>query len=137
MHTPVQSHHIHHGRTCRLPRPFPYGSFNPGGRSTALFSILHLTSPKHGLANALQSVRDSQPAPEYKRSPCASSGLGEKERSHGVIGIPEGQQVYRTDRHCKNTHTKILHCFKCKKHLLLSDASKLHCSHIERLLARN
>lgn len=31
---------------------------------------------------------------------------------------------------------EIFNCFKCKRHFLLSDASKLHCSHIERLLAR-
>lgn len=62
MHIPG---HIH-----RLPRPFPTDSFNPGGRFTASFCIPHLTSPKHDLATVLQSVRDSQPIPEYKRSPC-------------------------------------------------------------------
>lgn len=62
MHTPDPTH--------RLPRPFPSGSVNPGHKSTASFCILHLTSPKHDMATAFQSVRGSQPAPEYKRSPC-------------------------------------------------------------------
>lgn len=56
-----------------------------------------------------------------------SSGLGEKE-SHGLRGIPKGQQVQRTDRHCKNTQKYF--CFKCNKYFLLSDAGKLHWSHI-------
>lgn len=84
------------------------------------------------------SLRETPSLPQnIKGLPVISSGLGEKERSHAVRGIPEGQQVHRTDRHCKNTYTKILHCFKCKRHFLLSDASKLHWSHMERLLARN